>query len=71
MRTTVELTEVQVSQLDKIATESNEKISRTALIRNAIDAFIAVNEKEKKDAFGLWGNDQDGMKYQENIRSEW
>jgi len=71
MRITVELTEIQVSQLDKIATESNQKISRAALIRSAIDAFIAANKKEANDAFGVWRNDQDGLEYQENIRREW
>ena len=50
-----------------------EKRSRAALIREAIDDFLAKRRsKHEGDAFGLWGKRKvDGLAYQEKARSEW
>jgi hypothetical protein len=50
-----------------------EKRSRAALIREAIDDFLAKRRRNREgDAFGLWGKRKvDGLVYQERVRREW
>jgi len=71
MRTLVDLGETQLQELDELSKE--EKRSRAALIREAIDDFL--NKRRSKlegDAFGLWGKHRiDGLIYQKKVRSEW
>jgi predicted transcriptional regulator len=71
MRTMVDLTDAQVLALDELARK--EKRSRAALIRQAIDEYLARKpSKEDSDAFGLWGKPGvDGLAYQEKVRREW
>ena len=71
MRTLVDLGETQLQELDELSKE--EKRSRAALIREAIDDFLAKRRsKHEADAFGLWGKRKvDGLVYQERVRSEW
>ncbi|MDK4736883.1 CopG family transcriptional regulator [Rhizobium sp. CNPSo 3490] len=61
----------EVKALDRLA--QREKMSRAALIRKAINDFLARNNADvEAEAFGLWGDRQiDGLTYQENMRSEW
>ncbi|MFS8116201.1 ribbon-helix-helix domain-containing protein [Rhizobium jaguaris] len=61
----------EVKALDRLA--QREKMSRAALIRKAIDDFLARNNADSEaEAFGLWGDRKiDGLAYQENMRSEW
>ncbi len=49
------------------------KSSRAALIREAIDKLLSARQAGGSDeAFGLWGaKAQDGLSYQQEIRSEW
>ncbi|WP_459463861.1 ribbon-helix-helix domain-containing protein [Rhizobium sp. No.120] len=71
MRTLVDIGDPEVKALDRLA--QREKVSRAALIRKAIDDFLARNNTESAaDAFGLWGDRQiDGLTYQESLRGEW
>ncbi len=71
MRTLVDIGDQEVKALDRLA--RREKMSRAALIRKAIDDFLARNNADSEvEAFGLWGAGKiDGLAYQEDIRSEW
>jgi hypothetical protein len=50
-----------------------EKRSRAALIRQAIDDYLAKGRDiQEGDAFGLWSKRKvDGLAYQEKVRGEW
>ncbi len=70
MRTLVDLVDAQVQALDDLS--KIEKRSRAALIRQAIDDYLAKRRARDRDAFGLWGDRAaDGVAYQEKARSEW
>jgi metal-responsive CopG/Arc/MetJ family transcriptional regulator len=71
MRALVDIPEAQLRALDELS--RNEKQSRAALIRAAIDDYLAKRRrKQTRDAFGLWGSRRiDGMEYQERMRGEW
>ncbi|MGZ2487370.1 putative transcriptional regulator [Rhizobium pisi] len=71
MRTLVDIGDPEVKALDRLA--QREKMSRAALIRKAINDFLARNNADiEAEAFGLWGDRKiDGLTYQENMRSEW
>jgi len=71
VRTLVDIGDQEVKALDRLA--RREKMSRAALIRKAIDDFLARNNADSEvEAFGLWGAGKiDGLAYQEDIRSEW
>lgn len=68
MRTLVELDEARIEALDTLA--RTDQRSRAALIRQAIDDYLARRRRE--DAFGLWGEHRvDGLTYQRRRRDEW
>jgi predicted transcriptional regulator len=71
MRTLIDLTDAQVQALEKAAFA--RKQSRAALIRDAIDDFLARNPTVSlEEGFGLWSDrGEDGLAYQERLRSEW
>ena len=71
MRTLVDVGDTQLQELDELSKE--EKRSRAALIREAIDDFLAKRRsKHEGDAFGLWGTRKvDGVVYQNKLRREW
>lgn len=71
MRTLIDLADSQVAALDELS--KVEKKSRAALIRRAIDDYLAKRRVvQEEEAFGLWGNDKvDGMAYQKRLRREW
>jgi len=71
MRTLIDLPEAQVAALDELSRA--EKKSRAALIRQAIDDYLARRRSSgDEDAFGLWGNRKiDGLAYQRRMRREW
>jgi predicted transcriptional regulator len=70
VRTLVDIGDQQIKALDELARRENK--SRAALIRAAIDDFLANHRaKQVADAFGLWGDRKtDGLAYQEEIRGE-
>jgi metal-responsive CopG/Arc/MetJ family transcriptional regulator len=71
MRTLVDLGDSQIQALDELS--KKDKRSRAALIRQAIDDYLAKrHRKQEGDAFGLWGKRKmDGLVYQEKVRREW
>ena len=71
MRTLVDLGDAQLQALDELS--RREKRSRAALIRRAIDEYLAKQrDKQEDDVFGRWGKRKvDGLAYQEKVRSEW
>jgi metal-responsive CopG/Arc/MetJ family transcriptional regulator len=71
MRTLVDLGDTQLQALDELSRK--EKRSRAALIRRAIDEYLAKQrDRREGDALGLWGKRKvDGLAYQEKVRSEW
>ena len=71
MRTLVDLGDGQIQALDELS--KKDKRSRAALIRQAIDDYLAKRHSEQEDdAFGLWGERKvDGLAYQEKVRREW
>ncbi|WP_420962938.1 ribbon-helix-helix domain-containing protein [Brucella sp. IR073] len=71
MRALIDMTDAQVEALDALAKREHQ--SRAALIRAAIDDYLARHRREQvEDGFGLWGERKvDGMAYQEKVRQEW
>jgi len=70
MRTLVDIPERQLEELNLIARSDN--LSRSELVRQAIEAFIRTRKASLNEAFGAWGDRQvDGLEYQEKLRSEW
>ena len=71
MRTLVDLGEARIQALDELS--KKEKRSRAALIRQAIDDYLAKRRSQQEgDAFGLWGKRKvDGLAYQKKVRGEW
>jgi len=74
MRILTEIPDHQLTGLAEIC--SARRLSRAEAIRQAVDAYIERNRPAPEAAFGLWQNapnslPQDGLQYQEQLRSEW
>jgi hypothetical protein len=81
MRTLVDIPESQLEDLGAIC--AARKLSRAEAVRQALEAFIAQNRPARESAFGLWKGQsvrlpgyedplpEDGLAYQEKLRSEW
>lgn len=81
MRALVDIPERQLEDLNAIC--AARKLSRAEAVRQALDAFIEQNRPSREAAFGLWKGQsvylpgeseplpQDGLAYQEKLRSEW
>lgn len=73
MKTLIELEDKAVAALDRLARE--ERVSRSALIREAVADLLQRREKPRAAAaFGLWtksGQQADGVAYQRSLREEW
>lgn len=71
MRTLVDIGDSELKALDELS--KKEKRSRAALIREAINDYLARRRgRLEGDAFGLWGRRKvDGLAYQEQVRGEW
>lgn len=81
MRTLVDIPDHQLKGLSAICTARN--LSRAEVVRQALDAFILQNRPARESAFGLWKAQSvclpgdpnplpdDGLAYQEKLRSEW
>jgi metal-responsive CopG/Arc/MetJ family transcriptional regulator len=70
-RILVDLPDAQVEELAALV--ETEQRSRAAVIRDAIDAYIAQHKRALgADVFGLWKSKKiDGLEYQQELRSEW
>jgi metal-responsive CopG/Arc/MetJ family transcriptional regulator len=73
MRTLVDIPDDQIAELTKMA--EREKVSRAALVRQAISDLLASKRQTSTDAieaaFGIRPDMEDGLAYQERLRSEW
>ena len=75
MRTLVDIPDQQLKALNELSKQ--RKVSRAALVREAVSAYIESNSHAekmaaRKAAFGLWkGRGIDGLEYQKKIRAEW
>jgi metal-responsive CopG/Arc/MetJ family transcriptional regulator len=74
MRTLVDIPDDQLAELTKLA--EREKVSRASLVRRAVSELLAAKRATGEDAiaaaFGLWADmEEDGLAYQERLRSEW
>jgi len=81
MRTLVDIPDQQLNELRAIC--AVRQLSRAEAVRQAISTFIEQNRSCRKAAFGLWKDQEvylpgeaeplpnDGLAYQEKLRSEW
>jgi predicted transcriptional regulator len=72
MRILIDLTELQLKELDTLATRQER--SRASVVRDAVDAYLSRKKSAAPSAesFGLWADaGKDGLVYQEELRSEW
>ena len=71
MRTIVDLPVDQVNALKNLGERLN--LPRAELVRRAVADYIARNRPPPDDvAFGLWrDHPEEGLRYQERLRSEW
>ena len=81
MRTLIDVPDQQLKELGVIC--ASKQLSRAEAVRQAIAAFIVQNRSSREDAFGLWKDQvvylpgeekpvpEDGLAYQEKLRSEW
>lgn len=71
VRILIDLSEQQLRDLERASTR--EKLSRTAVIRKAIAAYLGMQSHADADqAFGLWREENvDGLDYQDRLRAEW
>lgn len=70
-RILVDLPDAQIEELAALV--ETEQRPRAAVIRDAIEAYIALHKRAfGADVFGLWkGKKVDGLEYQQKLRSEW
>jgi predicted transcriptional regulator len=70
MRTLVDIPDADVQALDGVAKQNDQP--RAALIREAIAEYLARHRRsDATAAFGLWATAEDGLAYQNRLRSEW
>ena len=70
MRALIDIPDIHVQALAEIA--EKERMSRAALIRVAIANFILARKTPSRvESLGLWGTGEDGVAYEDRIRSEW
>lgn len=71
MRTLVDIPEEDMKLLNERS--AAEGVSRAELVRRAISASLAPHKATKiVEGFGIWaGRVEDGLAYQERMRSEW
>jgi len=71
MRTLIDIPEEDLRLLNQVAKKLS--ISRAEFVRRSVAASLAAHrEKMNHAAFGAWhGFAEDGLAYQERLRSEW
>jgi len=81
MRTLIDVPDRQLEELASICAARN--LSRAEAVRQAVAAFIELNRPSREAAFGIWKGlavslpgeaaplPEDGLAYQEKMRSEW
>lgn len=77
MQTLIDIPEADLTLLDRLSRD--RQITRDELVRAAVTSYLyaqqlpqAVDEGAWKKAFGSWAHrGEDGLAYQERLRSEW
>ena len=81
MRTLIDIPDQQLNDLASIC--ATQRLARAEAVRRALNAFIAQNLPTRETAFGAWNGQiaflpgereplpEDGLAYQEKLRSEW
>jgi metal-responsive CopG/Arc/MetJ family transcriptional regulator len=73
MRTLVDIPDDQIAELNRLA--EREKVSRAALVRRAIADLLTSKRQTRQEVldatFGIRPDMEDGLAYQERLRSEW
>ena len=73
MTKSVTLSEAQTSALALLSSKEQRPIAQ--LVQEAVDEFLARKqhgaEPDFESGLGLWGGGEDGLAYQERLRSEW
>ncbi|MCA1755520.1 MAG: ribbon-helix-helix domain-containing protein [Spirochaeta sp.] len=74
MRTIVDIPDSYVQRLDEL--KQQRGVSRSELVREAVERYLESAAGSVEDiAFGVWaaegGEREDGVAYQERLRSEW
>jgi hypothetical protein len=81
MRALVDIPDRQLEDLNAVC--AVKKLSRAEAVRRALAAFIEENRPPREVAFGSWKDQtivlpgdadplpEDGLAYQERLRSEW
>lgn len=70
MRTLVDLPQEDVTLLNKLAKSGS--VSRAELVRQAVSNYLAPHKKTGiRDFLGICPEFEDGLVYQERLRSEW
>lgn len=71
MRALVDIPDEMIEKLNALSREKG--VSRASLIRAALSRLVDEAQTSDVDAaFGLWrGGEEDGLAYQERVRSEW
>ncbi len=72
MRTLVDIPKADIVKLDEIS--AREKVSRAAIIRQAVAQLIAARDKDALEAgFGAWKGlfEEDSVAFVRRLRDEW
>ncbi|TVR33434.1 MAG: ribbon-helix-helix protein, CopG family [Spirochaetaceae bacterium] len=74
MRTIIEIPDSYVQRLDEL--KQQRRVSRSELIREAVERYLESAAGSVEDtAFGVWAEQgarrEDGVTYQQRLRSEW
>lgn len=73
MRTIIDIPDSDIEQLRRI--QRKRSVSRAELIREAVTKLVISeqqSEMKESPAFGVWKDRAvDGVKYQEDMRTEW
>ncbi len=70
MRTLIDLPQEDVALLNKLARAGS--VSRAELVRQAVSTYLAPHRKTNiRDFLGICPEFEDGMAYQDRLRSEW
>ncbi len=70
MRTLVDLPDEHLEGLSQLGRRRG--VSRAKIIREAVRDYLEQHTGASDDeAYGLWGAGEDGLEYQQRLRSEW
>ncbi len=70
MRTLVDLPQDDVTLLNKLAKAGS--VSRAELVRQAVSTYLAPHKRTSvREFLGICPEFEDGLVYQERLRSEW